>query len=194
MYSSSTAIAKQVQHPLAIPTLCSSRRGMLLLASSISLAGEAAEGQAGAALQEEQQAAGTTQLQLQQAMTAAVPMLHTYSRRQQQQQLAQPMWCRPEQAEEQQAKQAAAVAAAAAGPASSAAAADADEAEVKRVLSSKNDYEVLQLKPGCDAAALKKRYKELVVRLHPDKCKAADATLAFQRAHKAYQVLQGHVS
>lgn len=104
MYSSSTAIAKQVQHPLAIPTLCSSRRGMLLLASSISLAGEAAEGQAeaGAALQEEQQAAGTTQLQLQQAMTAAVPMLHTYSRRQQQQQLAQQMWCRPEQAEVQQ--------------------------------------------------------------------------------------------
>jgi hypothetical protein len=91
-------------------------------------------------------------------------------------------------ARQERAKQAAAAAAAAAPAAGSAA--DADEAEVKRVLSSKNDYDVLQLKPGCDAAALKKRFKEMVVRLHPDKCKAADATLAFQRTHKAYQELQ----
>jgi DnaJ-class molecular chaperone len=93
-------------------------------------------------------------------------------------------------ARQEQAKQAAAAAAVAAPAPGSATAADADEAEVKRVLSSKNDYDVLQLKPGCDAAALKKRFKEMVVRLHPDKCKAADATLAFQRMHKAYQELQ----
>lgn len=79
------------------------------------------------------------------------------------------------------------------GTQSNANTAEADEAEVKRVLSSKNDYDVLQLKPGCDKAALKKRYKEMAVRLHPDKCKAADASAAFQRANKAYVALQAHV-
>lgn len=74
-----------------------------------------------------------------------------------------------------------------------AAAAGANDAEtleeVQRVLASKSNYEVLQLKPGCSSAALKKRYRELAVRLHPDKCKVEGASDAFQRAHTAYQEL-----
>ncbi|KAF8072660.1 aspS [Scenedesmus sp. PABB004] len=69
----------------------------------------------------------------------------------------------------------------------------ADAAEVARVLRAVSDYDVLGLRPGCDGAALKRAYREMAVRLHPDKCSAPDASLAFQRAHKAYQALQCHV-
>ena len=34
----------------------------------------------------------------------------------------------------------------------------------------RDDYEVLQLPPGCTLAALKRRYREMAVALHPDKC------------------------
>ena len=34
----------------------------------------------------------------------------------------------------------------------------------------RDDYEVLRLLPGCTLAALKKRYREMAVALHPDKC------------------------
>jgi hypothetical protein len=99
-------------------------------------------------------------------------------------------------AKAKQAEEAAAARAAAKQDAAGAAAgaqAEADAIEVQRVLSSKSDYDVLQLKPGCGAAALKKRYKEMAVRLHPDKCKDPQASSAFQRAHRAYQALQSVV-
>jgi TolA-binding protein len=80
-------------------------------------------------------------------------------------------------------------AAAAAAAAAAAIGSDADTEEVKRVLASKTHYDVLQLKPGCGSGALKKRYREMAVRLHPDKCKADKASDAFQRAHTAYQEL-----
>eukprot|EP00775_Hariotina_reticulata_P010540 gene10540-10700_t len=95
-------------------------------------------------------------------------------------------------AKAKQAEEAAAARAAAKQDAAGAAAsaqAEADAVEVQRVLASTNDYDVLQLKPGCGAAALKKRYKEMAVRLHPDKCKHVRASSAFQKAHKAYQAL-----
>ena len=34
----------------------------------------------------------------------------------------------------------------------------------------RDDYEVLRLPPGCTLAALKRRYREMAVALHPDKC------------------------
>ena len=37
------------------------------------------------------------------------------------------------------------------------------------VLRARDDYEVLRLSPGCTLTALKKRYRELAVVLHPDK-------------------------
>jgi DnaJ-class molecular chaperone len=87
------------------------------------------------------------------------------------------------------AKQQAAAAAATAAAAAAASGTDVDAEEVKRVLACKSHYEVLQLQPGCGSAVLKKRYREMAVRLHPDKCKAEKASDAFQRAHTAYQEL-----
>jgi DnaJ-class molecular chaperone len=42
---------------------------------------------------------------------------------------------------------------------------------------------------GVSAAALKKRYRELAVLLHPDKCRMEGAKEAFQRVTQAYQHL-----
>lgn len=38
------------------------------------------------------------------------------------------------------------------------------------MLRARDDYEVLRLSPGCPLPALKKRYREMAVMLHPDKC------------------------
>ena len=38
------------------------------------------------------------------------------------------------------------------------------------MLRARDDYEVLRLSPGCLLPALKKRYREMAVMLHPDKC------------------------
>ena len=38
------------------------------------------------------------------------------------------------------------------------------------MLRARDDYEVLRLSPGCPLPALKKRYREMAVILHPDKC------------------------
>ena len=53
---------------------------------------------------------------------------------------------------------------------SAAAAPSGDDREVARVLKARDDYEVLRLSPGCPLPALKKRYREMAVLLHPDKC------------------------
>lgn len=81
-------------------------------------------------------------------------------------------------------------AAAAAEAAAAAIGSTADAELVKRVLASKSHYDVLELKPGCGSAALKKSYKEIVVKLHPDKCKVEHASEAFQRARTAYEELK----
>ena len=65
----------------------------------------------------------------------------------------------------------------------------ADDAEVQRVLKAKSDYAVLQLAPGTNAALVRRRYREMAVRLHPDKCKVQGASDAFQRLVRAYQQL-----
>jgi curved DNA-binding protein CbpA len=50
---------------------------------------------------------------------------------------------------------------------------------------------VLRLRRGCGAAALKARYRQLAVRLHPDKCKAKEgAKDAFQKVSQAYDALK----
>ena len=38
------------------------------------------------------------------------------------------------------------------------------------MLRARDDYEVLRLSPGCPLPVLKKRYREMAVMLHPDKC------------------------
>ncbi|KAA6418355.1 MAG: dnaJ protein subfamily C member 27-like [Trebouxia sp. A1-2] len=71
--------------------------------------------------------------------------------------------------------------------------------EIRRVLNAKTDLDCLQacqqfcfvmvVKAGVDALTIKRKYKELAVALHPDKCKEEGATDAFQRLVKAYQNL-----
>lgn len=48
---------------------------------------------------------------------------------------------------------------------------------------------MLRLAPSASAAVLRRRYREMAVALHPDKCKEAGATKAFQRMVQAYQNL-----
>ncbi len=49
----------------------------------------------------------------------------------------------------------------------------ADAAEVARVLAARDDYEVLSIQPGASSAAVRKRYREMAVALHPDKCQVS---------------------
>ncbi|KAK9916637.1 hypothetical protein WJX75_005192 [Coccomyxa subellipsoidea] len=63
----------------------------------------------------------------------------------------------------------------------------ADTAEVARVLAARDDYEVLGVQPGASSAAARRRYREMAVALHPDKCRVPKAKDAFQRLVRAYQ-------
>ena len=47
----------------------------------------------------------------------------------------------------------------------------ADAAEVERVLAAPSALECLQLEPGFTRIALKQKYREMVIAVHPDKCK-----------------------
>jgi DnaJ-domain-containing protein 1 len=81
------------------------------------------------------------------------------------------------------------VAAAAAATAAAEASAPADGETVKGVLAAGSAWEVLQLKKGAGAADVKRRYKELARKLHPDKCSIEGATAAFQKVQEAYSEL-----
>jgi hypothetical protein len=92
-------------------------------------------------------------------------------------------------AAKQKAEVAAAAAATAAASAAAEASAPADSETVKGVLAAGSAWEVLQLKKGAGAADLKRRYKELARKLHPDKCSIEGATAAFQKVQEAYSEL-----
>eukprot|EP00955_Chlamydomonas_euryale_P075959 362507-Chlamydomonas_euryale.AAC.9 len=64
-----------------------------------------------------------------------------------------------------------------------------DEAEVKRVMGSSNDYVVLKLHVGASLSQVRKSYRTLAIALHPDKCKTEGAADAFQRVQQAYSKL-----
>jgi hypothetical protein len=70
----------------------------------------------------------------------------------------------------------------------------ADQKEVDRVLAAGSDYGVLKLAPGADATSVKKRYREMAIQLHPDKCKVPKAGDAFHRLVKAYQQISKYAS
>lgn len=63
----------------------------------------------------------------------------------------------------------------------------ADKDEVDRILSAHTDYEVLNLYPGVDAFTVRKKYREMAVKLHPDRCTADGASDAFQKMVKSYK-------
>ncbi|XP_065845091.1 dnaJ homolog subfamily B member 14-like [Oscarella lobularis] len=64
-----------------------------------------------------------------------------------------------------------------------------DAALVKKILSRKNYYEVLEVSKDASDAELKKNYRKLALRLHPDKNQAPKASDAFKAVGKAYAVL-----
>ena len=55
---------------------------------------------------------------------------------------------------------------------------------------SKRDYyEVLGVEKGADDATIKRAFKKLAIKYHPDRNKAADAGEKFREINEAYQVL-----
>ncbi|KAI6175376.1 J domain-containing protein [Aphelenchoides bicaudatus] len=72
---------------------------------------------------------------------------------------------------------------------SESASADSGEHHVARIRHCKDYYEILQVSRDCNEVTLKKRYRELALKLHPDKCQAQGATEAFKALGNAYSVL-----
>jgi curved DNA-binding protein CbpA len=70
----------------------------------------------------------------------------------------------------------------------------ADDSEIKRILNAKSDYMVLGLSPGVDGATVRKRYRQIAITVHPDKCKHPNADQAFHRIVKAYRQLSKYIS
>uniref|UniRef100_A0A914XZB0 J domain-containing protein n=1 Tax=Panagrolaimus superbus TaxID=310955 RepID=A0A914XZB0_9BILA len=66
----------------------------------------------------------------------------------------------------------------------------ADEVQsVERIRHCKDYYEILQVEKNCSEVHLKKKYRELALKLHPDKCKVPGATDAFKALGNAYAIL-----
>uniref|UniRef100_A0A914E4H7 J domain-containing protein n=1 Tax=Acrobeloides nanus TaxID=290746 RepID=A0A914E4H7_9BILA len=66
----------------------------------------------------------------------------------------------------------------------------ADELQcVERIRHCKDYYEILEVSRDFTDVHLKKKYRELALKLHPDKCKAPGATEAFKALGNAYAVL-----
>ncbi|ETI42743.1 hypothetical protein L917_11703 [Phytophthora nicotianae] len=72
--------------------------------------------------------------------------------------------------------------------------------EVSRILNCSTHYAVLKLGESShvpsftDAQEVRRRYKELAVRVHPDKNRATDAEAAFKRLSEAYECLVDEIS
>lgn len=63
----------------------------------------------------------------------------------------------------------------------------ADEAEVERVLAASTDYAVLQVPAGTSGAELRRRFREMAISLHPDKCKVG---VSKQSSKKSNRVIE----
>eukprot|EP00928_Gymnodinium_smaydae_P074223 TRINITY_DN57291_c0_g1_i1.p1 TRINITY_DN57291_c0_g1~~TRINITY_DN57291_c0_g1_i1.p1 ORF type:complete len:310 (+),score=56.59 TRINITY_DN57291_c0_g1_i1:71-931(+) len=62
-------------------------------------------------------------------------------------------------------------------------------AEIRRVCSSKDFYQILKVERSCKAGELKKAYRKLALRLHPDKCHLSGAEEAFKKVSTAFSCL-----
>lgn len=65
----------------------------------------------------------------------------------------------------------------------------ADDKEINRILTARSDYSVLRLAPGSSAAELRKRYREMALSCHPDKCSHPKSQEAFRKIVTAYKSL-----
>lgn len=64
-----------------------------------------------------------------------------------------------------------------------------DTEEINRILKTKDLYEILKVDKSCSSDDLKRAYRKLAVKVHPDRCKDPKATEAFQKVSHAYQTL-----
>merc|ERR1719213_1575456 len=62
--------------------------------------------------------------------------------------------------------------------------------QVQQILRTKDYYEILGLPKSADEEDVKKAYRKLALKLHPDKNKAPGAEEAFKKVSKAVQCLQ----
>mmetsp|Transcript_13639 Transcript_13639/g.27245 ORF Transcript_13639/g.27245 Transcript_13639/m.27245 type:complete len:220 (-) Transcript_13639:1859-2518(-) len=69
----------------------------------------------------------------------------------------------------------------------------AGQEEIDRILSAKSDYSVLGLSPGADGVQIRKRYRQIAVTVHPDKCSHPKANEAFHKIVLAYRNLSRYV-
>lgn len=69
----------------------------------------------------------------------------------------------------------------------------AGQEEIDRILSAKSDYSVLGLSPGVDGAQIRKRYRQIAITVHPDKCSHPKANEAFHKIVLAYRNLSRYV-
>lgn len=60
---------------------------------------------------------------------------------------------------------------------------------VEAILGAKTLYDVLSLDKTCTDADIKRSYRKIAVKVHPDRCKHPKATEAFQKMSHAYQTL-----
>ena len=60
---------------------------------------------------------------------------------------------------------------------------------ISQILRSSNHYQVLGVSKSSSADEIKKAYRKLASKVHPDRCKEAKATEAFQKLSQAYQIL-----
>ena len=64
-----------------------------------------------------------------------------------------------------------------------------DEEECLRIINLKNYYEVLGLEKTADETQIKKAYRKLALKFHPDKNKCKNAEEAFKKVNQAFCVL-----
>lgn len=64
-----------------------------------------------------------------------------------------------------------------------------EEEIIASILSAKTLYAVLNLDSSCTPEDVKRSYRRIAIKIHPDRCKHAKATEAFQRVSHAYQTL-----
>ena len=68
-----------------------------------------------------------------------------------------------------------------------------DRIAVRRVMAAGSDWAVLDLAVNAQAERVRRAYRDLARRLHPDKCKAPGAKDAFQKLSRAYQNISANL-
>ena len=63
------------------------------------------------------------------------------------------------------------------------------EEECRKIIEKKDYYDILGIEKNADEAQIKKAYRKLAIKFHPDKNKAKNAEEAFKKVNQAFSVL-----